>query len=1023
MRTRGMLVVALLATAAVVVPESSVHADVPQPWALRAIAGGPGQGVATSIAARPQAIAFRQDGKLLVLGDLVLRSVDLDTGTAAIVAGTGLDDPLTEQTHSPDGLVGGRPGPARLASISSANHLAVRPDGTAVLSGKSPIGWATYDVSGAGRIRSAQCCAQYQDEVIPDQAGGYYYTQGSSQIRHRTAAGSDVLLAGGSYDYGDVCPVGPALSTPIDTLNLAQMLVGPTGELVFAEPECVVRYDAASGTLIRIAGSDSGAGSTGDGGPAVDAHLDRIHGIAYDAAGNLFLATGPEVREVAPDGTITTVAGNGTALTGYNGMPHGTAPRPNAAIGDGGPAIDASMNATDVAVDGNRLAIIDEADNRVRLLSPIAPSATITTVFGDGWAGYSRYVYGSPAGHSLDGPALDAQLAPNEGAATAPDGTRYVATAWNTIVAIGADGVVHTVAGTGVAGDSPDGATAATSALYEPASVAVDPGGTVYFVDHNARIRAITAEGALTTLVGGGTDPGDGVTATAAGIFPVGRLAVDAQGGIFWSDQYFGSSSGPRVRMWNPSTGLVTTIAGGGSSASDGLALGAAFAAPMGAALTVDGRVIFTDGGRVRAVVAAGTPGAVVTTIAGVAGHTTCTAPAGGSGSIATQTYLSRAGDVVAAANGDVFFVDGTALERVDSHGELTTVAGKRCFPQAAPFEAVGNDRALFYSPIWTGVDTDGQPMIVDRGAGRIYRATPDHVLDAPTITDVRTSSTQLEVTWSAPDVPADSSGVRTYTVDAEPGHIEAVVYATTTHVALRGLGNDQSYSVTVTAQNTAGTSAASAPVQATPGASPPGPPRQLWVDPIAGGLVVHFEAPLDDGGSPITSYAVTASPGDVTITSDPGSESATIRGLDHRAYSLTVQAANAAGLGTGAATSGTPDFVPSLARSVATAPRTHVVLSRVAGIRDVDKADVALFDASRHRLAVVLLCLSASGTRVACDQQVVARIVVTPSARLRSGARYRLTVNPAGDANPITDLAGNAVPSFTMSFRAGSSG
>src|SRR5436305_10127232 len=171
-----MLVVALLATAAVVAPESPVHADAPQPWALRTIAGGPGQGNATSLAARAQAIAFRPNGDLLVLGDKVLRSVDLAAGTATIVAGTGRDDPLAEQTHSPDGLFGGRPGPGRLATIGSARRLAVRPDGSAILSGYDPSNWTMYELSSTDRIRSAPCCAEYQDDVIPDEAGGYYYT-------------------------------------------------------------------------------------------------------------------------------------------------------------------------------------------------------------------------------------------------------------------------------------------------------------------------------------------------------------------------------------------------------------------------------------------------------------------------------------------------------------------------------------------------------------------------------------------------------------------------------------------------------------------------------------------------------------------------------------------------------------------------------------------------------------------------------------------------------------------------------
>ncbi|MDQ1746620.1 MAG: large repetitive protein [Frankiaceae bacterium] len=1020
-RKRGLSVVVLVAAAAVVAPESPAHADPQQPWALRTIAGGPGQGVATSLATRPQAIAFRPtDHKLLILGDKLVRSLDLTTGTVTNVAGTGLDQPLTEQTHTPPAPAVA--GPARLESIGEVDHMFVRPDGSAVLSGYDASNWVTFELSAANRIRSAQCCNEYQTQVVPDGAGGYYYTDNLPQIRRRAADGSDAVAVGSQYG-SSACPVGPALSTSIDTNNIAQMTLDADGNLVFAEPECVVRYDTATGNLVRLAGSDTGTGSTGDGGPAVSAHLDPVRGIAYDAAGDLFIATGPEVREVDTNGTITTVAGNGTPATGYYGTPNGPAPRDPATIGDGGPAVAASMDATGVAVDGNRLAIIDHADNRVRLVSPIAPSATINTVAGNGWMATDNTINAGPYGHSLDGPALDAQIAPFGGVATAPDGTRYVATRWNTIAALGVDGVVRNFAGNGVPGDSADGSTAATSALYAPADLAVGTDGTVYFVDHYTKIRAVTPAGTLTTVVGGGTNTGDGVAAASAQIAPDGRMAVDAQGRVFWPEYYDGDTLDPRIRMWSPSNGLVTTVAGGGNSTSDGLALSAQLSNPLGLALTPDGRLLFGDAERLRAVVGAGTPSAVVSTIAGVAGSTTCTAPPGGSGSVAAQSVLSEVYDVVASPGGDIYFVDGGALERIDAQGQLTLVAGQRCYGHPAPFDAVGNDRAAFYGIPSTGLDTDGEPLVVDHVAARIYRATPDHVLPAPVIGTVSTSSTQLQVAWWAPTVPADSSGVRTYTVDAEPGHHVAVVYATTTQVVLRGLTNGVTYSVSVTAQNTAGDSAPSSSVQATPGADPPSAPRQLWVAPLAGALVVHFQPPLHDGGSAVTSYVATAMPGNVSVTVGAGAESATIRGLAHTAYTVTVRATNAAGPGAAAATSGTPYLSPALAHGIATSPRTHVVLSRTAGVRDVDTADFALTDAKGHRLAVVVQCLSGSGVVVSCDQQVAVRIVVTPSAKLSPGARYSLTVNPTGDAYPITDVADNAVPRFGFAFVAGSAG
>jgi DNA-binding beta-propeller fold protein YncE len=60
----------------------------------------------------------------------------------------------------------------------------------------------------------------------------------------------------------------------------------------------------------------SRGGYAGDGGPATEALLSRPHGVALDAAGNVYIADteNRRVRKVTPDGLITTVAGNGLAL-------------------------------------------------------------------------------------------------------------------------------------------------------------------------------------------------------------------------------------------------------------------------------------------------------------------------------------------------------------------------------------------------------------------------------------------------------------------------------------------------------------------------------------------------------------------------------------------------------------------------------------------------------------------------------------------------------------------------------------
>ena len=73
-----------------------------------------------------------------------------------------------------------------------------------------------------------------------------------------------------------------------------------------------------SGIVLTIAGNGT-SGFSGDGGPATSAQIGLVAGIAVDKAGNLFISefSNSRVRKVTPEGTISTIAGNGT--TGFSG--------------------------------------------------------------------------------------------------------------------------------------------------------------------------------------------------------------------------------------------------------------------------------------------------------------------------------------------------------------------------------------------------------------------------------------------------------------------------------------------------------------------------------------------------------------------------------------------------------------------------------------------------------------------------------------------------------------------------------
>jgi RTX calcium-binding nonapeptide repeat (4 copies)/NHL repeat len=163
----------------------------------------------------------------------------------------------------------------------------------------------------------------------------------------------------------------------------------------------LVRRVSPAGTITTVAGTSPG-GFAGDGGPATAALLNEPTGVAPTTDGGFLIAdsNNQRVRRVSPAGTITTVAGNGTA--GFSG--------------DGGPAVAAQLfgpSGVAVTADGGFL-IADSLNNRVRRVSL---AGTITTVAGNGTEGSSGDT----------GPANAAQLHEPQAVAQTADGGFLIA--------------------------------------------------------------------------------------------------------------------------------------------------------------------------------------------------------------------------------------------------------------------------------------------------------------------------------------------------------------------------------------------------------------------------------------------------------------------------------------------------------------------------------------------------------------------------------------------------------------------
>jgi uncharacterized protein (TIGR03437 family) len=304
-----------------------------------------------------------------------------------------------------------------------------------------------------------------------------------------------------------------------------------------------LRKVAPGGSITTIAGNGNGR-SSGDGGPATDASVFPLSGVAVDTSGNLYITDSLDnrIRKISPSGTITTIAGNGSAGFGYGGS------------GDNGPATTASLySPLGVAVDtlGN-LYIADTIDHRIRKVSP---GGIITTIAGNGFMGF-----GGGGGFGGDGgPATAARLYLPEGAAVDTLGNLYIADSFNQrIRMVSSGGTITTIAGNGRVGFGGDGGPATAAQLSNPNGVAVDTSGNLYIADSgNGRIRKVSRSGVITTVAGGGRG-GDGGPATAAQISPRG-IAIDTLNNLYIADS---STSGVRKLVPSPQStvGCICTI-------------------------------------------------------------------------------------------------------------------------------------------------------------------------------------------------------------------------------------------------------------------------------------------------------------------------------------------------------------------------------------------------------------------------------------------------------------------------------
>jgi sugar lactone lactonase YvrE len=307
--------------------------------------------------------------------------------------------------------------------------------------------------------------------------------------------------------------------------------------------------------LIYAIAGNGGSGYSGDGGPAVDASFYNPAGIAFDAAGNLYVAD--EVN-----GCIRVIAGDTGIITTFAG------PCVKGSLGD----------PSNIAFDsGGNLYFSDSVKNIIEKIA--VGTGVISTIAGVPYRevdGFNPKTNGKYSGDG--GPATSAGLFGPSGLTFDSQGNLYFADGGNNVVRkiAASTGIITTVAGNGYGADGGydsggyggDGGPATQAELNGPSDVAFDSNGNFYIADsNNGLIRKVEASsGVISTYAGNptatSTTPlGDKGPATSAFVDEPISIALDSANNLYILE--YGDW---RVRLVTASTGIITTAAGNGQN-------------------------------------------------------------------------------------------------------------------------------------------------------------------------------------------------------------------------------------------------------------------------------------------------------------------------------------------------------------------------------------------------------------------------------------------------------------------------
>lgn len=558
------------------------------------------------------------------------------------------------------------------------------------------------------------------------------------------AGGQSVTLQDNGGDNLTLSANGPfTFATPLyapSTYSVTVLTNPANGQVCTVMPNAL--GSSGSGTIsganvvnVRVSCASTftfaGTGVQGEGdATGEEAAFSSPSGAAFDSAGNLYvvdswIASGASatlstsaVRKISPAGVVTTLAK----------LPAPVAVTVPAGIsGLAGIAVDSSNN-------------VYVADSSHYRILKITSAGAVSVFAGSGTPGY------------LDATGTAAQFNFPEGVAVDSTGNVYVGDAGNNMIRkITPGGTVSTLAGQLTSGYLDGTGTAAQ--FYGPSGVAVDASGNVYVADFgNSRIRKITSAGVVTTLSGGATVPGFGLTlmdgpGTAAAFYWPVAVGLDASGNVYVTD-----GNNQSIRMITP-TGVTSTLAGNLHvfNYSDGTANKAVFMYQLGGvAVDGSGNVYVADGGnnRIRKISAAPYTYTVGGHLVGLANAASITLTNNGTDTLTLSangafTFAGKLSDITGAAsynvaissqpagqtcavvNGAGGFTNGDVRTVTVNCATVSTFAGQTT---SGMLNGTGT-AAQFNSPEGVAVDSLGNVYVADTLNFVIRKITPAGVV------------------------------------------------------------------------------------------------------------------------------------------------------------------------------------------------------------------------------------------------------------------------------------------------------